>query len=262
MTYTIGLVPSPGVAHKLVDNAIPKIQQHLHERISDVDKWHFESKVDLLIGSAEDVHESIDKAAELKEEYDWDFVICITDLPSISGNKVVISDFNSEKQVSMLSLPALGWINLERKLVKSMTALVEQLYHNNTKERPKVHPLIKPKAVDPREDESSKRRYINRYFILGWLQLILGLTRANEPWKNLFNFKKIISVAFATGTYVSIFSMPWELSVQYSTLRFIVLMIISILGMAGWLLYAHQLFEEKQQSLNVFIAMYITRRHY
>ena len=39
------------------------------------------SKVDLLIGSAEDVHESIDKAAELKEEYDWDFVICITDLP-------------------------------------------------------------------------------------------------------------------------------------------------------------------------------------
>lgn len=56
--------------------------------------------------------------------------------------------------------------------------------------------------------------------------------------------------------------MPWELSVQYSTLRFIVLMIISILGMAGWLLYAHQLFEEKQQSLNVFIAMYITRRHY
>ena len=79
-----------------------------------------------------------------------------------------------------------------------MTALVEQLYHNNTKERPKVHPLIKPKAVDPREDESSKRRYINRYFILGWLQLILGLTRANEPWKNLFNFKKIISVAFAT----------------------------------------------------------------
>ena len=51
----------------------------------------------------------------------------------------------------MLSLPALGWINLERKLVKSMTALVEQLYHNNTKERPKVHPLIKPKAVDPRE---------------------------------------------------------------------------------------------------------------
>lgn len=82
-----------------------------------------------------------------------------------------------------------------------------------------MHPLIKPKAVDPREDESSKRRYINRYFILGWLQLILGLTRANEPWKNLFNFKKIISVAFATGTYVSIFSMPWGVKCSIFNLK-------------------------------------------
>lgn len=245
MTYTVGLIPSPGVAHHLVDNAIAKVKQQLYQHIDDGHDWQFESKVDLLIGSAEDVHESIDKAAELKAQYQWDFVICITDLPSISGNKVVISDFNSDKQVSMLSLPALGWVNLEHKLVNSMIALIEQLYNNSTKERPKVHPLIHPKAVDPREDESSKRRYINKFFILGWLQLILGLTRANEPWKNIFNFKKIISVAFATGTYVSIFSMPWELSVQYSIYRFIVLMLIAILGMAGWLLYAHQLFERK-----------------
>ncbi|PTF04940.1 5,10-methylene-tetrahydrofolate dehydrogenase [Staphylococcus devriesei] len=245
MAYTIGLIPSPGVAHKLVDKAVPKIQQLLHQRIDDSQQWNFESKVDLLIGSAEDVYESIDKAAEMKERYEWDFVICITDLPSVSGNKVVISDYNSESQVSMLSLPSLGWIDLERKLVNSIATLVEQLYSNNTKERPKVHPLVRPEAVDPREDESSKRRYINRFLILGWLQLILGLTRANEPWKTIFNFKKIISVAFATGTYVSIFSMPWELSVQYSPLRFIILMLTAIIGMAGWLFYAHQLGERK-----------------
>ena len=63
--------------------------------------------------------------------------------------------------------------------------------------------------------------------------------------ENIFNFKKIISVAFATGTYVSIFSMPWELSVIYSPLRLIILMAIAILGMAGWLFYAHQLIEKK-----------------
>ncbi len=63
--------------------------------------------------------------------------------------------------------------------------------------------------------------------------------------ENIFNFKKIISVAFATGTYVSIFSMPWELSVIYSPLRLIILMVIAILGMAGWLFYAHQLIEKK-----------------
>ena len=40
--------------------------------------------------------------------------------------------------------------------------------------------------------------------IIGWIQLICGLTRANKPWKNILT-SKIISVAFATGTYVSIF---------------------------------------------------------
>ena len=39
--------------------------------------------------------------------------------------------------------------------------------------------------------------------------------------------------------------MPWELSIQYSIVRFIILMLIAILGMTGWLLYAHQLIERK-----------------
>ena len=101
------------------------------------------------------------------------------------------------------------------------------------------------KAVEPEEDESSKERYINTLFIMSWIQLVAGLTRANQPWKNIFNFKKIISVAFATGTYISIFSMPWELSVIYSPFRLILLMVIAIIGMAGWLFYAHQLLERK-----------------
>ena len=56
MTYTIGLVPSPGVAHKLVDNAIPKINSIC---MNGSVMWinGISSKVDLLIGSAEDVHE-------------------------------------------------------------------------------------------------------------------------------------------------------------------------------------------------------------
>ena len=52
-------------------------------------------------------------------EHQWDYVVCLTDLPSISDNKVVVSDFNSDKHVAMLSLPSLGFIDLKRKLVKT-----------------------------------------------------------------------------------------------------------------------------------------------
>ncbi|APT17700.1 hypothetical protein [Staphylococcus epidermidis] len=241
---TVGIIPSPGIAHQHAKNIIPNVKQLLSKRTKH-NRWNFEIKVDLMIGSAEDVHESVEKAAQIKEAHQWDYVVCLTDLPSISDNKVVVSDFNSDKHVAMLSLPSLGFIDLKRKLVKTMTSLIEQLYYNQPKNKNAPHPFVRVKAVEPDEDATSKQRYINILFIISWIQLIGGLTRANQPWKNIFNFKKIISVAFATGTYVSIFSMPWELSVIYSPLRLIILMVIAILGMAGWLFYAHQLIEKK-----------------
>ena len=64
--YTVGLVPSPGVAHEHVTKIIPKIKQLLTQRINDDSQWNFEVKEDLIIGSAEDVHESVDKAEQIK----------------------------------------------------------------------------------------------------------------------------------------------------------------------------------------------------
>ena len=180
----------------------------------------------------------------MKEKHDWDFVVCITDLPSISGNKVVISDFNNDKQVAMLSLPSLGWIDLRRKLRNSLTSIIEQLYYSTSRVAPKIHPLIHPKAVEPNEDETPKQRYIHRWFILSWIQLILGLTRANEPWKNIFNFKRLFQLLLQLGL---MYRFSPCLGAEYTVLhnRFIILMLIAILGMTGWLLYAHQLIERK-----------------
>ena len=88
-----------GVAHEHAKKIIPRVKKLLTERIDGDNHWNFDIKVDLMmIGSAEDVHESVDKAAKLKEQHQWDYVICLTDLPSISDNKVVISDYNSRNK--------------------------------------------------------------------------------------------------------------------------------------------------------------------
>ncbi|MDU1613551.1 MAG: 5,10-methylene-tetrahydrofolate dehydrogenase, partial [Staphylococcus epidermidis] len=182
---TVGIIPSPGIAHQHAKNIIPNVKQLLSKRTKH-NRWNFEIKVDLMIGSAEDVHESVEKAAQIKEAHQWDYVVCLTDLPSISDNKVVVSDFNSDKHVAMLSLPSLGFIDLKRKLVKTMTSLIEQLYYNQPKNKNAPHPFVRVKAVEPDEDATSKQRYINILFIISWIQLIGGLTRANQPWKNIF----------------------------------------------------------------------------
>ena len=64
--HTVGIIPSPGVAHHHAKRIIPKVKKLLTERIEGDSHWNFDIKVDLMIGSAEDVHESVDKAAQLK----------------------------------------------------------------------------------------------------------------------------------------------------------------------------------------------------
>ena len=70
--------------------------------------------------------------------------------------------------------------------------MIEQLYYNEPLSKTSTHPFIHLKSVEPEEDESPKRRYINPLMIISWIQLICGLTRANKPWKNIFNFKNYL----------------------------------------------------------------------
>ena len=61
---TVGIIPSPGIAHQHA-KIIPNVKQLLSKRTKH-NRWNFEIKVDLMIGSAEDIHESVEKQHKLK----------------------------------------------------------------------------------------------------------------------------------------------------------------------------------------------------
>ncbi|MBI5974453.1 5,10-methylene-tetrahydrofolate dehydrogenase [Staphylococcus canis] len=248
--YSIGIVPAPGVCERDVRQVVPRLKQWLSAHVDSHTDWHIEVVVDLVIESAEDMHASIDRADRIKQHHNWDMVICVTDLPSISGRRVVISDYDVKRKLSMISLPSLGAFRTQTKLLRSLQLMFQRLYEPQVERRSnmRISPLLQTKKVEPDEETSQKVRLVNALWLLSWIQLLLGMTRINEPWKALLNFKKIISVAFATGTYVAIFSMPWELSVVYSPWRFIFLMCIAVFGMTFWLIYAHQLREKSSSA--------------
>lgn len=62
---TVGIIPSPGIAHQHAKKIIPNVKQLLSKRTKH-SQWNFDIKVDLMIGSAEDVHESVEKQHKLK----------------------------------------------------------------------------------------------------------------------------------------------------------------------------------------------------
>jgi hypothetical protein len=183
-----------------------------------------------------------------KNEQQWDFSICITDLPSFSNSKVVLADVSTDNQTALISLPSLGVYRLKHKFVHALSDIVNYLYKvsiNDSTELTFSHLAVgNVKQVDPKDHNSTNERYILNSTIIGSIKTVSGMTYANQPWKAIGAFKKIISLGFATGTYVSIFSTPWQLSIDFSILRFIILMLIAVIGMVAWLIYSHHFWEK------------------
>lgn len=248
---TLGLVPAPGRPEKLVEKLIEILPEVLSRVVDDRISWEIRCETNPLASSSEYINENINRADDIRQKNNWDMVIAVTDLPSLSERKVVISEFNQEKGISIISLPALGCFKLKQKLQNLIIHHVEILYGSGSSEENgevKSQFIDKITSVTPEEDNDSSKRYIIKSTVTGWSRLVVGMTYINEPWTVLTGFKTIVSLAFATGTYISIFSGAWELSLEYDLWRFLLGMFIAVSGMTGWLIYAHRLWEKKSHN--------------
>lgn len=262
----IGLIPSPDMPHKLINKISDYLADDIHNHVDDKTNWDFETHVASMVGTAEHMDKALDIASNIKKQKNWDYTICITDLPSLSNNKTVICDINLDDKTSLISVPALGAVNLKHKLRHFITFIVKYFFTSGSDKsllKSKYFKLTKFNEVIPNEDnkQDNRKRIVSKTSFLGWFHLILGTTFSNEPWSAILDFKKIISVSFATGTYIAIFSTPWDLSLDYEYWRFILLMLLSISGMVGWLIYSYNLWERpnpKTQQSYRFIYNFTT----
>lgn len=256
----VGLIPAPGMPEKRIKKLIDPLPELLNIVIDDKVDWQIDYETNPLVSSAEFINEGINQADEIREKNGWDMAIAVTDLPSLSNKKVVISEFGEDKEVSIIYLPALGMFNHKKKLQNLILHHIEIFYGHESSENSGAISsqfINKVTEVTPEEDNDSSKRYIIKSTVTGWIRLVIGMIYINEPWTVLTGFKKIVSLAFATGTYVSIFSGAWDLSLEYTSWRFLLGMFISIFGMTAWLIHAHKLWEKtSQNSQKLYRSLY------
>lgn len=243
----VGVVSAPGLPETLLNDIMNSLEDLDGPSAEDDVDWDTEFKTDPLTSSAEYISETFDRLESIKKDNGWDMAIAITDLPSISSRKVVLSEFDYNRKLSLISAPAIGVFKNKKKLETLLIHHMEVLHDKkSTEDTEQVQPdFINRIASAKSLEEDERHRYILKSTVGGWLRLTGGMTHLNEPWKGFRNFRTIIALAFATGTYISIFRTPWELSLDYSAWRLILLMVIAVAGMVGWLIFAHNLWERR-----------------
>lgn len=270
-TLTLGIVAAPGLTTTISEKIEDNIKATLNKEIADSANWEIDLKVDHLTGAAEEVNEIMDRAFELKATHDWDYVISLTDLPIFDQGFVVLADTH-KNEAAQISLPAFGIMPTARNVKNTMVHMAKELYYttNNSadvqflkkgigiKESNKgknfyklMNKVFKFSTLERKvmpEDSSTKKsiRFIIRPKSIGRLKLINGMTMSNRPWSIMPNFKKVIGLAFATGSYMLIFNTLWQLSGLYNYSRFVILMSVAMIAMVTWIIFAHNLWEKKR----------------
>ncbi|WP_042220438.1 hypothetical protein [Oceanobacillus manasiensis] len=260
----VGLVSAPNLPAYIAEDLCEELPDYFSEEIDKETSWEVETTVDTLVGVAEETKEVLDKANNIKKEQNWEYVICLTDLPIFFKKKVVVGNASLEQKIGQVSIPAFGVMPMHKRIRVIIIELMKELYLNTSEQTSaEEHTLENGNDAAKnigrqflfsrvRRDNASPKspldfRYIVRSRVIGYLRILFGMTYANRPWQALLSFKKIVMLSFASGAYVSIFPNPWVLSVAYSPLRLGFLMLLSIFGMVIWIIFSHNLWEKPSE---------------
>ncbi|WP_339806973.1 hypothetical protein [uncultured Marinobacter sp.] len=269
----VGLIPAPEMPAEMAKQVINRLPELLANYVDDRLNWEVQLIVDPLIGAAEASNDIIGSILEYKRDQQWDYAICITDLPIFKDGRFVIAETSTVHGVAMISLPAFGITAIRRRLNEAILQLVNELHHGSseedrtrqeqrTQQSDKVHESLRGKGARQLlgrhlyeklfpirrltlsgEGESFDVRFIADSWINGNLRILAGMVRANRPSTIFPAFKRVIAVAFATGAYGLVFPTLWQLSANYGRPRLVLLMGVAMVAMIAWIIIAHTLWE-------------------
>jgi hypothetical protein len=184
----------------------------------------------------------------------WDMVVCLTDLP-LHGDQSrlpLVADGSSGLGVALVSLPALGGVRLRRRAREAIVRIVAGLAAERgvavRDQRPTSGGLLAERTAPLRRTTPSESEVDVRYAAIGLrgrLRLLVGMVRANEPWRLVPGLKSALAAALATGAIAMVNSNVWLLSDALGATRLVLAMSTAVLLMVGWLIIAHDLWEHR-----------------
>ncbi|MFH9298488.1 hypothetical protein [Streptomyces sp. NPDC017520] len=176
----------------------------------------------------------------------WDIVVALTDLPLHSHRRRLVVDLSHEHGTALLSLPSLGGWRLQGKARRVVEEAVLSLAASRSPgceraayRRPPLGPFagrlapIRPGPGD--EEELADLRYVADG-PRGYVKLLVGMVRANRPWRLVPGLSKALAAALATGAIATVDDTVWSLATSLGTPRLVVATVGSVGLMIGWLI--------------------------
>lgn len=277
---TVGLVPSPGHAERIIGDIAEDLQQLFREQIDDEVTWQIKVVPDPLTGSDVETPELLDELDEWRTLHGWSYAISVTDLPIRRQERIVIGEASVERNLAWISVPPLGVLWIKKRVRAAILQMMNEMRwgrpqgdqeHQETQDQSDpdsaqerdrtLDAMISSRVAEhsiPSEQEATVDvRYLAPQR-LGHARLLAGMVYANRPWRLFPSFKTTVATAFATGGYMLIFSTVWSLGNEYSVIRLMGLTVASTSILAGWIIISHGLWQPFRGASRYLTSLYNT----
>jgi hypothetical protein len=231
----LGIVVAPGLAYDVTSRVADELVEDLRERHGAID-WRTELLVDRLVVPPAPTTEILDAARRRLLDGDWDLGLVVTDLPLRIGRRPVSRHVSPTHGLAVVSLPALGAINLRPRLRRTLRELVGELVGD----RESDNGVLRELASDTRARPAG-------LFVLsvlrGHLRLLLGMVSANRPWRLAAGLYRSLVAAIAVAGVGLATADVWRLADAAGWGRLLALSSVSILATVVSVIAAHGLWE-------------------
>ncbi|MCU1427743.1 MAG: hypothetical protein JWL83_1743 [Actinomycetia bacterium] len=234
---TIGLVAAPGPATDLAVALAADLPEQLAARWPGV-RWRVEVVSSRLVEPPAELSELIDAARRRLLEDRWQFAVCLTDLPLQTSRRPVVAHASATHGVAVLSLPALGPVAVRRHATQAIVRLVDALLGQHAQSD----------VFSGRDDPDDAGVGVVARVVSGNLRLLLGMLRANRPWRLAAGLSRALVAAVAAGVFALVTIDIWKLADNFGTLRLGALAVLSVLGTSFTLVISAGLWERVPRS--------------
>jgi hypothetical protein len=232
----VGLLASPGPAAELTESLLPEIADRLPERLPGV-RWRLEFVSDRLVEPPTDLSAIISAGRRMLLDRGWHLAVCVTDLPLQTARRPVIAHVSSTHGVAVLSMPALGPISVRKRTADTIVRLIGHMLGDIALAADAGQRRTLAGAVTRRMRELGTRIEHGEHgvgfaarVVSGNIWLLLGMLRANRPWRLALRLMRALAAAFAAGVFALVTSDIWRLAYYLGPVRLTIITLGSVSG--------------------------------
>ena len=233
----VGLPASPGPASELTESLVPEIADRLATQLPGA-RWRVKFVSDRLVEPPTDLSQLISAARGALLDRGWHLAVCITDLPLQTARRPVIAHVSATHGVAVLSMPALGPVAVRKRAAETIVRLVGHMLGDIEQTGEGTGPRRPPARIVSRRMAELSRRMepedlgvgFAARVVTGNIRLLLGMLRANRPWRLALRLVRALVAAFAAGVFALVTSDIWRLAEGIGPLRLTVIALGSVAG--------------------------------